>query len=383
MQQDASLEHQLRAIFETTPDAVYIKDLEGRYLLINPAGAAAFGIPAEAIIGKRDIDLMNAEAASAIVENDQLVIGSGTAHTFEDTPVSGDPRRVFLSTKYPYCGPSGKILGLIGMSRDITERKRTEEALRCRNEDIMTSYEALRAVNEQLEKLDRLKSDFVSAISHELRTPLTSIVGYGEFLGDNFGGELTTQQREFVHQIQENSRRLNRIVDDLLDFARLEAGTFRLSQREADLGVKVRQVVESLQPQAREANLAIKVDVPAGPMRIRMDPDRIEQVLLNLLGNAIKYSPTGGHAVVRLSRSPKSMRVEIEDTGMGIPAKDLPMLFDKFFQAHPTVSHKGGVGLGLAIAKALVEAHGGSIGVDSQVGKGSRFWFELPRKAPA
>lgn len=376
----ASLEHQLRAIFETTPDAVYIKDLEGRYLLINPAGASAFGLSPEAIIGKCDADLLGPEAAAAIAENDHLVMLSRTAHTFEDTPVSGNDQRVFLSAKYPFCGPQGQILGIIGISREITGRKRMEEALRNRNDELVEAYGALRMANVQLEKLDRLKTEFISAVSHELRTPLTSIVGYGEFLDEGFGGALSPKQRDFVRQIQENARRLKRIVDDLLDFARLEAGTFRLSVREADLRVKVRQVIESLRPLARDAKLEIQAEIAPGPLRIPMDPDRIEQVLLNLLANAIKFSPTGGIARIRVTKSAKSMRVEIEDQGIGIATEDIPRLFDRYYQAHPAVAHKGGVGLGLAIAKALVEAHGGRIGVESTVGRGSCFWFELPRK---
>lgn len=380
VQTDPSLQHQLKAIFETTPDAVYIKDLQGRYVLINPAGAAALGLAPEAIIGKTDMDLIGPEAARQISEDDRQVIETRMAHTFEDKPITGEEHRVFLSTKCPYFGPCGQLLGVIGMSREITGRKRMEEALRGRNEELLEAYGALRSANEQLEKLDRLKGEFISAVSHELRTPLTSIVGYGEFLHEEFAGSLSTQQREFVRQIQENARRLRRIVDDLLDYARLEAGTFRLSLRDADLGVKVRQVVESLRPQAQEANLDIKVEVPAGPLRMRMDPDRIEQVLINLLANAIKYSPSGGHAIVRVVRSPGALRVEVQDDGMGIPARDLPHLFEKFYQANPSQSHKGGVGLGLAISKALVDAHGGQIGVESEAGRGSRFWFELPRK---
>jgi signal transduction histidine kinase len=233
---------------------------------------------------------------------------------------------------------------------------------------------------ETLRELDRLKGDFINAASHELRTPLTSITGYSEFLEDEVGGPLNPDQRGFVTQIQEGAKRLQRIVDDMLDFARLEAGSFKLVVREADLGLLVQEELGFVQPQAQEAHVTLRTELPTEPLHVPMDPSRIGQVLLNLLGNAIKFTPAGGQVTIAIRTERDAVRVEVRDTGIGISEAHVGRLFQKFFQVDPSITReRGGAGLGLSIAKALIEAHGGRIGVASRLGEGSTFWFTLPR----
>jgi signal transduction histidine kinase len=249
--------------------------------------------------------------------------------------------------------------------RDITERKRLEQHLRWQN--------------ERLQELDRLKSAFVGSVSHELRTPLTAIKGYAEFLEDGIGGELPTQQQAFVGEILQGAARLERLVDDLLDFARLESGAFKLVLAEADLVSKVRAIAHALKPQALEGAITLTLDVPDTPVPLRMDAGRIEQVLNNLVGNALKFTPPGGRVTVSVRPGAEAVRVEVADTGDGIAPAHLPHLFDRFYQVDNTSTRRvGGAGLGLTISKALVEAHGGTIGVETTPGKGSTFWFTLP-----
>ncbi|MDB5096050.1 MAG: histidine kinase [Cyanobacteria bacterium RYN_339] len=232
----------------------------------------------------------------------------------------------------------------------------------------------------KMREVDRLKSNFVSAISHELRTPLTSIMGYAEFLEDGLGGAPTDDQLGFIHEIQGGSVRLLQLVDDLLDFARLQAGTFELSFQESDMGVIIRRAVSSLAPLFKKAKLHISEHYDAPDAVAQVDPARVGQVALNLLANAIKFTPPGGRIEVRVLGHATGVRVEIRDTGIGVSPDLLPRIFDKFFQADPGLDRsRGGVGLGLAIGKALVDAHGGAIGADSVPGQGSTFWFELPR----
>lgn len=264
----------------------------------------------------------------------------------------------------------GKVLRVIGASQDVTERYRLEETLR--------------EQNEKLKELDRLKNGFISTVSHELRTPLASIMGYAEFLEDEVAGPLNDEQRAFVRQLLLGAQRLQVLVDDLLDVARIDSGSFRIYPREADLAEKVREIVNSLQPQAKEASLLLEAELPAEPLIMAFDPDRIGQVLLNLLGNAVKFTPRGGSIQVRVMPREAEVRIEVEDSGIGIAEANVPKLFQKFFQIDPsTTREKGGAGLGLSIAKALIEAHGGTIGVDSYLGCGSTFWFQLPRELPA
>ncbi|HEY9855662.1 MAG TPA: ATP-binding protein [Stenomitos sp.] len=232
----------------------------------------------------------------------------------------------------------------------------------------------------QLQELDRLKGDFINTASHELRTPLTSIMGYAEFLEDELGGPLTPEQVAFVHQIQLGVRRLGRIVDDLLDFARMEAGTFTLAMVEADLGQLLCDELESLRPQALIAGVTLECPEPVS-LPVAMDPKRIGQVLLNLIGNALKFTPRGGTVRARMRAVDGAVRVEIQDTGIGLLPEHQERIFEKFFQVDPSLTRThGGAGLGLAIARALIDAHGGTLGVASELGSGSTFWFQLPVK---
>jgi signal transduction histidine kinase len=211
---------------------------------------------------------------------------------------------------------------------------------------------------------------------------LSSIIGYAEFLEDELSGPLADTQHAYVREIQEGARRLQRIVDDLLDFARMEAGTFRLMPREADLVDLVEEVLRSLRPQALQGNLHVAQTLPQSRINLWMDPDRIGQVLLNLVGNAIKFTPPDGNVTVNVTRLVDKVYVEVKDDGIGIAPENVANLFDKFYQVDPSLTRvHGGAGLGLAISRVLIESHSGSIGVTSELGKGSTFWFTLPLKS--
>jgi signal transduction histidine kinase len=232
---------------------------------------------------------------------------------------------------------------------------------------------------EEQARTDRLKTEFISIVSHELRTPLTSILGYTEFLEDEIAGPLAEGQREYLHQIQRNSQRLQRLVDDLLDFSMLQGERLRLQLSEGELGAQVRGVVDSLSPQAGKAGIQLVASVPDVPIQVPMDPDRIEQVISNLVGNALKFTPAGGRVTVSLKIQPNEATVEVADTGIGIPADKLPHIFDKFYQVDGTLTRsREGAGLGLAIARAIAESHGGTLTAESVVGQGSTFRLTLP-----
>lgn len=190
---------------------------------------------------------------------------------------------------------------------------------------------------------------------------------------------MTSLQLEYVHQINEGSERLTHLVDDLLDFARLESGTFKLYKRGFDLGLTVREVVESLRPQTRRKRINVAIHLPVVPIPIVGDATRVGQVLSNLVGNALKFTPEGGRVTIIVKPAGAFLRVEVSDTGIGIPAEAQSHLFERFYQVDPCDTRPvGGTGLGLSIAKAIVEAHGGDIGVSSEPGRGSTFWFRVP-----
>jgi signal transduction histidine kinase len=229
---------------------------------------------------------------------------------------------------------------------------------------------------------DRLKDEFVALVSHELRTPLTSIIGYLEVVLDE--DELDPAARRWLQVVERNAHRLLRLVGDLLFIARLEAGQLALdAARPIDLVALAEQSVQAAQPYAEGAGVTIALSGrrPDGPCW--GDADRIAQVLDNLVSNALKFTPTGGRVDVRLRGEGGCAVIEVADTGVGIPAGELESLFQRFFRASTATRDKiAGVGLGLSIAKAIVEAHGGAIEVESEEGSGATFRVRLPLGDP-
>ncbi|MDB5101662.1 MAG: two-component hybrid sensor and regulator [Cyanobacteria bacterium RYN_339] len=242
-------------------------------------------------------------------------------------------------------------------------------------ERVAERTEELQGAYGRLQDLDRMKDSFVGSVSHELRMPLTTILGYADFLAEQDQGPLNEEQADFVEQIHRGATRIRRIVDDLLDFASMDAGTFGLRRNDVDLGAICREVAASMRPQLDEGGLELEQTYPEEPVVLHVDAERIGQVVLNLLSNAVKATPAGGRVSLRLVVEPTGVRCEVADTGRGIRPEDQSNLFQRFRRLTGSLS---GTGLGLSISKALVEAHGGSIGVASEPGKGSRFWFTLP-----
>lgn len=195
-----------------------------------------------------------------------------------------------------------------------------------------------------------------------------------------WGGPVSPEQQEYIQEVQRGARRLQRLVDDLLDFARLEAGSFKLDPQDGDLRDAIAEATRSMVPQAMALGVSLELELPDKPLWARVDARRIEQVLLNLVGNALKFTPEHGRVTIAARSVPEGCRIEVRDSGIGISPQQLPRLFEKFFQVDPTTTRTyGGTGLGLSIVKALIDAHEGRVGVESRLGEGSCFWFVLPR----
>jgi signal transduction histidine kinase len=242
---------------------------------------------------------------------------------------------------------------------------------------------ALEAANAQLRETDRYKDEFLSVISHELRTPLNFITGFASILEDEVYGALTAPQQGAVRKILDGADRMLGIVDDLLDFARMQAGKFQLTVAPTAFAPLAEEVAAALRPLADGKDVAIETEV-AVPDAIPLDGRRVVQVLTNLVGNAIKFTERGGRIRIRAAVRGARLRCEVADEGVGIAPEDLPKLFTRFSQLDMSSTREaGGTGLGLAISKSLVEAHGGTIGAESEgLGRGATFWFELPAGTP-
>ena len=240
----------------------------------------------------------------------------------------------------------------------------------------------LTRLNEELAKANRLKSDFLANMSHELRTPLNSIIGFSDMLLTEEIGPLSETQRDFLETVARNGRHLLQLISELLDLSKIEAGHLKLTLEPIDLRQLLHEAADSVRAQTEKRRHRFDLDLPGDPLPVTADHVRVRQVLLNLLSNAIKFTPEGGE--VRLAGRPDTdgVRVEVVDTGIGISPADQQKLFREFVQLDPSASrHYEGTGLGLALCKRLVELHGGRIGVDSDRGRGSTFWFTLPREA--
>jgi signal transduction histidine kinase len=264
------------------------------------------------------------------------------------------------------------LLRLAGLVHSV-ERAGLAERLARREAE--QAQQLLTAQNEQLVELDRLKDEFVSSISHELRTPLTSIAGYVELLQEEEGD---AQKLGHLAIVARNSERLLALVTDLLFAARLQYGRLELERSPVDLRSLVEQCVDSARPRAQAASVRLELHAEDVP-QIAGEPAKLAQLLDNLVSNAIKFTPSNGHVEVRITPHPEMIRIEVSDTGIGIPDVERERLFERFFRAQSALERQiQGTGLGLYISKAIVDAHDGRIGVTSTPGAGTTFVVELP-----
>ncbi len=253
-----------------------------------------------------------------------------------------------------------------------------EEAVRI-NEELSTANRQLEMRNREVERANQFKDEFLSMMSHEVRTPLNAILGFSELLLDGRFGPLAGKPQQYVDHIHNSGRHLLRLTNDILDVSRIEAGRMELVVETVSLQTVVSEVLESLRPlsEKKSQNLGQKMD---GKLTVRADPTRIRQVLTNLVGNAIKFTPTGGSIEVRAHLTGDNVRINVEDDGPGIPAHEREHIFQAFYRLKREGETEG-TGLGLSISHRLVEMHGGRLDVESRSGTGSCFFFTLPSVA--
>ncbi len=353
----AKAEARYRELLEAAPDAIFELDRDRRIVLANRAAERMFGVRREWLLGGPvdailpDWDHRSGVAAGRRADASRFTVEISLA------PVNTEP---------------GSIVTCI--LRDITDRERAErERLR-----LMTELE-LR--NREVERANRLKSEFLASMSHELRTPLNAVIGFADLLAEQKAGDLNEKQQRFVGHIRKASRHLLELINDILDLSKIEAGRAELHREVFSVDSALAEVLPTVRPLAQAKSIELESNT-APDLTVWADRVRFKQILYNLLSNAIKFTPERGSIGVDAEPAGAAASIAVWDTGIGIPAAEQDAIFHEFYQVGTTTRGiKEGTGLGLAITKRLIEQHGGAIRVESEPDKGSRFVFTLPSQA--
>ncbi|WP_411880742.1 PAS domain S-box protein [Polaromonas sp. YR568] len=350
-------ESQLRQVTDTVPALIAYLDTDQRFRFHNRAYEESFGLNSEQIAGRPLADVLGPQVYEAVRDRVAEVLAGHTVR-YERTQVTPEgERRHYAMQYFPRYGEgndAARVIGFFSLGTDITE----------------------------LRRIDRMKTEFVSTVSHELRTPLTSIRGSLGLISGGVAGELPDAVKTLVAIAKNNCERLIRLINDILDSEKIESGKLRLDLQVTDLRQLVQQALAANEGFATQHGVSLVMRAPDEPLHVRIDGDRMTQVLTNLLSNAVKFSPAGSPVEVRLSRTAQKVRAEVVDAGPGIPEEFSGRIFQKFSQADSSdTRQKGGTGLGLNISRALIEKMGGTIGFSSKAGVGTTFFFEVPEWA--
>lgn len=380
----------LRTLIDTLPDLIWLKDPKGVYLACNHRFEQFFGAPEKDIIGKTDYDFVDKELADFFRANDRAAMDkNGPSVNEEEVSFASDGHRELLeTTKTPMCTDTGDLIGVLGIARDITARKAAEIEIKHHREHLEELVETrtaqLAAAKLTAESASLAKSVFLANMSHELRTPMNGVMGMIQLARRRM---TDTKGLDQLDKAKTAANTLLHLLNDILDLSKIEAAHLVLEDAPLRLADNIASVTSLLGHKATEKGVSFETDVPEALayMPLRGDPFRLGQVLVNLVGNAIKFTDAGRVAlhVQLVAETPEMvwLRFDIRDTGIGIDTQAQTRLFHAFEQADNSMTRKyGGTGLGLAISKRLVELMGGTIGVDSQKGRGSTFWFVLPLK---
>jgi PAS domain S-box-containing protein len=380
-------EQRLRQVIDLVPHLIYAKDIDGVYILANRAAAAAQGMTPEEVVGRRDVDVQGpVEAATRFHAEDMQVIASGeTLSIAEDIVRFHDGSEHILQTvKLPFRVSGHEKPAVLGVGIDITEQKRAEAALKAIEADLRRSHDELQAANIVMHNSVRMKDEFMSTMSHELRTPLSSIIGLTEALQMETYGSLTERQRRSLRLIETSGRELLALINDLLDFSRIEIGETHLQIEQFNAVSLAKIAVDRSRAAAISKRQVIQVEVRSEPLLVLGDQRRYIQIVQNLLSNAIKFTAEEGELGIILDKDPLSDKacITVWDHGIGIEEEDIDRLFRPFSQIDSSLRRiYPGAGMGLALTKRLIELLGGQITVESTAGQGSRFIVFLPGKA--
>jgi PAS domain S-box-containing protein len=367
-------ESRFRELLEAAPDAIIEVDREGRIVLLNRVTETLFGYSREELLSM-NVDMLLPEAlrGSHKGHREDYQSSPGTRPMGRGLRLSArhhDGHEIPVEISLSPVQTQGEFR-VTAIIRDVTERRIAEEKLRAANQQ-------LEVRNQEIERADRLKTEFLASMSHELRTPLHTIIGFTELLAEELEGPLNDKQKRFVQHVRQDSVHLLDLINDILDLSKIEAGRMELQLEALDPGDVVRSAVSGIANAARAKNITLENRIDA-PLFVIADRLRLREILTNLLNNAVKFTREGGSVWIEVAPEGEMFRFTVGDTGIGIAPENQGVIFDKFRQvASTTRGVREGTGLGLSIVRHLVELHGGEAKVESTPGKGSRFSFTIP-----
>ncbi len=376
----------LRGVVETVPNMLFAKDARTlRMLLWNPAAERLSGVASKDYVGREDSEVFPAEQAEFFRSVDRRVLAEGRLHEVDEPMNTPTGVRWLHTKKVPLYDSEGRPRFLLGISEDITDQRQHIAEMELAREHAERQAAELEKARDTALRATRAKSEFLANMSHEIRTPMNGVLGLIELLLDT---RLDDEQREYASGVRRSAQSLLGIIDDILDFSKLEAGQLAIENEPVSLLTLFEDVVEMLTPRSAAKSIELVADVAADlPDAVLGDAVRLRQVLVNLAGNAVKFTERG-QVTLRAHRDTEDperpLVLEVQDTGIGISPDRLNAVFDSFTQADGSITRRfGGTGLGLSISRQLAERMGGVIGVESQLGHGSRFFVRMPLEVAA
>ncbi len=347
----SSEKKQTEAIVRSIAEGLMVVNDKGEVLMMNPAAERLLGAKKEEKVGKSILSDLKEEQLISLVRE----TSGGEGREIEVSSAEDETKKVLRASSAVIEDEDGRTVGMVSVLTDVTKQK----------------------------ELERMKSNFVSNVSHELRTPIVAIQKSISVMLSRAAGTVSEAQERFLTIAKRNLERLSHLIDDILDLSRLDMGKVRMRLEPARVDALINESCDGLQTWAKSKGIRIERKIQQGLPEIPLDPDRIIQILNNIVGNAIKFTPSGGLVIVEAKlRKQDEMEISVTDNGVGIAKGDLEKVFDRFQQVGERVATDiGGTGLGLSIAKEIVEMHGGRIWAESEKGRGAKFTFTLPTRA--
>jgi PAS domain S-box-containing protein len=384
-------EQRFIALADSVPALIWMSGEDGGWEYFNAAWPQLTGMTPEQMQGQGWMAAIHPEDAARCKSVYESSVEGRQSFEMELRLLDSQNKyRWVVNRGTPRYGQGGRFLGFVGSCVDVTAHKEAEEAFRFGEErfrrlnselehfsgELARANVELELQNRANQRANEQKTRFLATMSHELRTPMNAVIGFVDLLSEESSGPLTDRQKRFLGHVRTAGKHLLRIVENILDYSRLEAGRLQLEVQEFEARPVIQEVLAGISQIDREKTVNLSVEVPEGFV-VRADRQRFQQILYNLASNALKFTPRGGQITISARRDDAFAYVSVRDTGVGIAPDQLEPVFEEFHQARSNERNQG-TGLGLAITQRLVQAHGGSITVESAVGQGSCFSFSLP-----